>query len=143
MEDCIDKLVWILIEAGREGKDDLDQVTMGEVRAVALTRPWAQRTSQVFFNTTMKEKEARHFMLLKTLMDGSLDKDIVAALQTEDMELVQMLKEEKLVLYNGMMMKEGRKGLCKWLCRTGWGKSLLRTCITACYTTDLPVLFRK
>ena len=110
-EEFIEKLIWTLIEAGREGEDELDQMTIGEVRVVALTHLRVQRTPQVLFNTTLKEREARQLMLLKSMMDGSLDKDKVAALQTEDGDLVQMLKEEKLVLHQGLMMKEGNEGV--------------------------------
>ena len=74
---------------------------MGEVRHAAAMQDWR------LLNETIKTKDAKHLMFTKSLMDGSINTELIRSWQTGDETLKKQLETGELTQENGVMMKGG------------------------------------
>jgi hypothetical protein len=75
---------------------------MGEIRHAAAAQNWK------LFSETIKTKDAKHLMFAKSLMDGSINTELIRNWQNEDDTLKAQLDAGEIAIENRIMMKAGR-----------------------------------
>ena len=96
----LDALVWTVITAVEvDDHAELTPKILGEVRHAAAMQDWK------LLNETIKTKDAKHLMFTKSLMDGSINTELIRTWQAEDEALTVLLNSGEIILDNGIMMK--------------------------------------